>query len=108
VIEQMQPAMHPSQRRDALRRNGQLLGRFGRRRGAALQRQQADDQLQAVDESMLEFLRQHDLASRQLVLFLEQHRFARESVLELGDQRVVRLLLAPTAEECPPKRNRKI
>ena len=64
--------MHTPQRADAARSDDQLIRRFRRRRGAALQRQQADDQLQAVDEPMLELLRQHDLALRQFMFFLKQ------------------------------------
>ena len=63
MIEQMQQAMHVSERSDATGRNSQLRGRF-RRGGPTLQRQQARDQLQTIDEPMLEFLRQHGLALR--------------------------------------------
>src|SRR5271165_4605748 len=59
MIEEMQLPVHASQRSDSVGRNLQLRGRFGRGGRLALQRQQAHNQLQAVEESMLKFLRHH-------------------------------------------------
>ena len=48
--------------------------------------------MQAVDEPVLEFLRQHDLALRQVMLLPQQHLFARERGLQFGRQRVMLLV----------------
>jgi hypothetical protein len=62
MIEEMQLPVHAPQRSDSIGRNLQLRGRFGRGGRSALQGQQAHDQLQAVEEPMLEFLRHRGVA----------------------------------------------
>jgi hypothetical protein len=47
-----------------------------------LQRQQARDQLQAVEKTVLEFLRQHGLPLRELVFLPQQYLFAREDAVQ--------------------------
>jgi len=64
--------------------------------------------LQAVDEPILEFLRQHALPLRQFMLLLLQHLLARQRGLQLGRERGMLFLHAPIARQCAAKRNRKI
>jgi len=83
-IEKMQLAVNASERTDTPRRDHQLLGCFRAFPLATLQRQEADDQLQAVDEPVLEILGQHDLPR---VLLAQQRGLACERLFQLGGDR---------------------
>src|SRR5579871_1013684 len=83
----MQLAVHPSKRTDALGCDHQLLGYFPALRLATLQRQETDDQLQAVDKPVLEFLGQYDLPSQDRVFLAQQRGLACERELQLAGDR---------------------
>ena len=107
MIEKMQAAMHACQGPDAAGRYHQLVGRFRRLRGSALQRQQADDQLHAVDEPMLELLSQHDLAFGKLILLSQVSRFACQCSVQFSCQNTVWLLILLIVNRSAPKENWK-
>src|SRR6185295_18061471 len=58
---------------------------------------------QAVDEPVLEFLRQHDLALRQIARFASQRLFARQRRLQFRCQRIILDRLARTAPDRAPR-----
>lgn len=55
--------------------------------------------MQTVDEPVLEFLRQHDLALRQLTHLAPQRSFTPESGLQFSDRGVRFLVQRRTAEQ---------
>src|ERR1051325_4452089 len=85
----MQPSMHASKRSDTTGGNRQLSRRLDRAGRAALHRQNAGDQLQAVDEPVLEFLRQQVLTLQQVSPLPQQFLFASAKVAQLGHQRLI-------------------
>ena len=80
MIEKMQSVVHATERGDAPCGGGQMHGRF-RRGGAGLQRQQAGDHLQAVEEAVVELLRQQVVVLRQFGLLAQQDLFAHKGRL---------------------------
>ena len=72
--------MDAPDRGDAIGRRGQLRNNLCIVRRPALQRQQADDHLQAVQQPMVGLLPQHRLLFDQLVLLTKQGFFPGESL----------------------------
>jgi hypothetical protein len=73
-----------SNRGNTIGRGGQLRSNFSIRRHPALQREQAYDHLQVVQQSVIGFLAQNLLLLDQLVLLMRQNFFLGECLSQLG------------------------
>jgi hypothetical protein len=88
MIEEMQRAMHTPKRSDPTGRDVQL--RSGVRTGGpTLQRQQTNDDLQAINQPMLTLPRQHVVPLQELGFLTTPGLFPRASCVQLGRQRII-------------------
>jgi hypothetical protein len=78
AIARMEPLVDPSDRSHAVGRDGQLRSDLGIRRLAALQRKQAYDHLQAVQQPMIGLPAQNFPLLDQLVFLAKQSLFSYE------------------------------